>query len=321
MLLRNSYPISIIRTILHGPYFVLGCINIVFTQRVAQIIFKNSPLNFQAVVNLTKDNFINMLTFLSSVITPQQLHILYDKDETDFNFSADLNGILHGNLLPNLLLILNHQIYTDWLNLWYLLSRSRFGNCVHIFLKDMLWIPILGSGMKTYNFFFLSRKWEKDKVLITNQLLEIDANARGYGPANGVKQVSRANVTGSKYVKWPSGNIPTISTSNSKVSPQVWPYEIILFPEGTVPSRGARERSRKYCENKGIKPLENVLLPRVRGMFLTLRKLRKTVEYVYDISVGYSGLKKGENGEDIFTLKRFFLFGDGPKNVHFHIQK
>lgn len=55
---------------------------------------------------------------------------------------------------PNSVLISNHQIYTDWLYLWFLTYTSKFGNSVFIILKDLSKIPVLGYGMKNYNFYF-----------------------------------------------------------------------------------------------------------------------------------------------------------------------
>lgn len=308
MFSRHSYIVSTIRTAILAPIFILGCLSIVITQEVAKVVFQNSPLNLQAIINLTKKNFIALLTFIATVIYPTKLLISYDPSESkDLSFQAH-NGHLSSQLNPNSVLISNHQIYTDWLSLWHILSLSNLGDCIYIYLKDLSWIPILGKGMKNFNFLFLSRKWEKDKVLLTNQLLEIDANARGVGPANGVKKVF--STSDGAITHWPEGN-------NSS---QIWPYEIILFPEGTVTSKRTRGLSEKFIKEKGLPDLHNVLLPRVRGLYITLKKLRKTVEVVYDITTGYSGLKAGENGEDIYTLKRFFLLGHGPKVIHHHFR-
>ncbi|CAK7891723.1 2-acyl-1-lysophosphatidylinositol acyltransferase [[Candida] anglica] len=316
MISRHNYAVAIVRTAILGPLFLLGCAAIVFTQEVSALLLVNSPKSLQAAVNLSKTHFISLLTFIAHIICPSDVSITYDESTKDMAFSST-NGHLSGYLMPNSVLISNHQIYTDWLSLWHILASTHLGNSVFIFLKDLSWIPVLGRGMKNYNFLFLSRKWEKDKIVLTNQLLEIDANARGYGPANGVKHVfsTSLNQQDSTTLQppiqhWPSGK-------NSK---QIWPYEILLYPEGTVTSPHTRIRSDKFCDRKGLPHLKHVLLPRVRGLFITLRKLRNTVEVVYDITTGYSGLKPGDNGEDIFTLKQFFLLGYGPKRVNHYIQ-
>ncbi|KAI5956806.1 hypothetical protein KGF54_000423 [Candida jiufengensis] len=210
-------------------------------------------------------------------------------------------------LQPNSILISNHQIYTDWLFLWFLTYTSKMSDFVFIILKDLSKIPVLGYGMKNFNFLFLSRKWEKDKIILTNQLLEIDANARGKGPANGYKLLTS---TEKSIKKWPSG----------KDSTKIWPYELILFPEGTVPSDRTTKKSAEYVLSKGLPPLKHVLLPRVRGLYLALQKLRGSIEIVYDITTAYSGLKENEYGEILFSLKRFYLKGYGPPVINYYIK-
>ena len=211
---------------------------------------------------------------------------------------------------PNSVLISNHQIYTDWLYLWFLTYTSKFGNSVFIILKDLSKIPVLGYGMKNYNFLFLSRKWEKDKIVLTNQLLEIDANARGMGPANGVQLIGSSSTTNTEFTKWPQG---------SNVN-KIWPYELILFPEGTVPSDRTTKKSAEFIASRGLPPLKHVLLPRIRGLFLALKKLKSSVEIVYDITTAYSGLTEDQYGEIEYSLKRFYLKGYGPPKINYYIK-
>lgn len=172
--------------------------------------------------------------------------------------------------------------------------------------------PIVGRGMVNFRFLFLLRKWDEDKIRMTNQLLEIDAEARGYGPALAVLVVSSTNSKTPQIKTWPPG----VSTKPDHLHP----YHLILFPEGTVISAHTRERSDGYIEKMGRPPLKYVLLPRVRGLFLSLRLLRKSIDVVYDVAFGYSGLKSTDYGEDIFTLKAMFLMGKGPKQVNYHIR-
>lgn len=62
------------------------------------------------------------------------------------------------------IVICNHQLYTDWLYIWALLTHMGKGGNVKITLKKSLqWIPILGWGMKIVGFIFLSRKWTHDR--------------------------------------------------------------------------------------------------------------------------------------------------------------
>ncbi|ODV69607.1 hypothetical protein HYPBUDRAFT_103432 [Hyphopichia burtonii NRRL Y-1933] len=310
--LRHTWTISIIRTVVLGFVFVLGCLATVFTQMCGIYFFQNDPSQKQAVISLTKVHFVTLLTFVTSWINPCQISITYDSasiPESD-SFKVDPNGNLLSILCPNSVFISNHQIYTDWLFIWFISYTARLADSIHIILKDLSKIPVLGYGMKNFNFMFLLRKWEADKVNLTNQLLTIDANARGLGPANNVTHVASTNVAQLLVQHWPKGNRPD----------QIWPYQIILFPEGTVNSAHTKLRSEKFCEKLGIPKLNHCLMPRVRGLFLTLRKLRDTVEVVYDLTTGYSDLLPTEFGEDKFTLKGFYLLGYGPAKINYHIR-
>lgn len=306
---RHSLPVSIIRTAFIIPIFILGCLCTVFTQWLALLVLHNKSDTIQAIINITKNHFVILLSFITQIVNPSKIEITIDTTTVPDaqQFKVDESGNLHTMFQPNSILISNHQIYTDWLYLWFLTYTSKLSDSVFIILKDLSKIPVLGYGMKNYNFMFLSRKWEKDKIVLTNQLLEIDANARGMGPANGVKLVSTTDKT---FTKWPQG----------KNSDKIWPYELILFPEGTVPSDRTTKKSAEYTSSKGLPPLKHVLLPRVRGLFLALKKLRSTVEVVYDITTVYGGLTEDQYGEIEYSLKRFYLRGYGPPKINYHIR-
>ncbi|CAI5760681.1 unnamed protein product [Candida verbasci] len=304
----NNYAIVVLRTAIIVPTFIIGCLSIVYTQFVSIFFFKNQPASLQSLINITKTHFVLLLVFVTNVIQSIKIQITLEKSSIpNFqSFYIDQGNNLHSLFLPNSILISNHQIYTDWLFLWFLTYTSKMSNSVYIILKDLSKIPVLGYGMKNYKFLFLSRKWQEDKIILTNQLLEIDANARGVGPANGVKLISGGN----EIKKWPKGE-------NSN---QIWPFELILFPEGTVPSDRTTKKSAEFLKAKGRPELKHVLSPRIRGLFLALKKLKNSVEMVYDITTAYSNLKEGEYGEIKFSLKEFYLKGNGPPVVNYYIK-
>ena len=306
---RHSLPIVILRTAFITPLFILGCLSIVVTQFLTLLIFRTNPDVKQAIINNTKNHFVILLTYITTIVNPCEIELTIDESTVpNFDhFTVDGSNNLHTMFQPNSILISNHQIYTDWLFLWFLTYTSKFGNSVFIILKDLSKIPVLGYGMKNYNFLFLSRKWEKDKIVLTNQLLEIDANARGLGPANGVELVS---TTEKEFTKWPQG-------SNTN---KIWPYELILFPEGTVPSDRTTKKSAEFTASRGLPPLKHVLLPRVRGLFLALKKLKNSVEIVYDITTAYSGLTEDQYGEIEYSLKNFYVKGYGPPKINYYIR-
>lgn len=311
MSFRHLWPVAIVRTAIVAIVFIWGCLSCCYTQLVGIIIFKklsNQPHHLQAIINLTKQHFVILMTFLTGLINPLKVFITWDKTTTKNHlFQVDSHGNLQSNLCHNSILISNHQIYTDWLFLWWISYTSNLSSYIYIVLKDLSKIPVLGWGMINFKFLFLTRKWENDKITLTNQLNEIDADARGRGPASGITQVASVNSTS---IKWPPGT-----------TDQVWPYQLIIFPEGTVTSDRTTKKSAQYCLDKNIPQLHHVLLPRVRGLFLALRKLRNSVESVYDFTTGYGNLKPDEYGEIKFSLKRFYILGHGPPTIHYYVRE
>lgn len=313
--LSDLNPMMVGRTLFCVACFLLGCISIRLTQAIARLMFSNKPKWYYAFIQVLKTHFLVLITFITSIVSPCKIRITFHKLELPetTNFRVDSEGNLVSTLSPNAVLISNHQIYADWMFYWFLSYTANLSHSIYIVAKEALSkAPIVGQGMVNLRFLFLLRKWEEDKIRMTNQLLEIDAEARGYGPALSVSVVSSANSKTPEIKVWPQGT----STNPERLHP----YHLILFPEGTVISAHTRARSEKYVLDMGKPPLKHVLLPRVRGLFLSLRLLRKSVDVVYDVAFGYAGLKPSDYGEDIFTLKAMFLMGKGPKLVNYHIR-
>lgn len=313
---RTSLPVLILRLALFLPLFFFGCVSCVIQQYISILFYGHGPKSW-LYINKTRSQFVVIMTFLTQIVNPCKISITYDQDLIPPGaFKVDMKNNLHLILTPNSIVIGNHQIYIDWLFLWWIAYTSRLSDSIYIVMKDLSKLPLLGYGMTNFNFLFLSRKWEKDKVKLTNQLLEIDANARGLGPACGESHVSATNIRDgdapetSSVFHWPKGH----RSSN------MLPYQVILYPEGTVILPHTRERLAKFCQDRGLPVLKHVLLPRIRGLFLALRKLRNTVEVVYDVTCGYDGLRPDQYGEDEFTLKQIYLRGNGPKKVSYYIK-
>jgi hypothetical protein len=49
--------------------------------------------------------------------------------------------------------------------------------------------------------------------------------------------------------------------------------------------------------------------------------LGDSVEWLYDLTVGYPGIEAGQNPEDVMTMKRIYCEGNGPHQIHIHMRR
>lgn len=185
------------------------------------------------------------------------------------------NGAIISKFGDRAIVIGNHQLYNDWMHIWWAAYTSRVHGGIFIILKDSLkHIPILGWGMQFFKFIFLTRKWSTDQEILTQGV-------------------------GSLATTWKD-----------------FPAWLVIFPEGTTLSKNGVKKTKDYAEKAGKSVIpKNTLLPRSRGLRFCIEQLQGTVEYLYDATIYYSGIPKGEYGEEYYTLKRVYLEGLYPKDV------
>ncbi|KAL9559538.1 hypothetical protein MBANPS3_000364 [Mucor bainieri] len=107
---------------------------------------------------------------------------------------------------------------------------------------------------------------------------------------------------------------------------------LVLFPEGTVVSPTTRKRSKDFAElndmpkDKLILNLvkhdnRHTLLPRSTGLRLCTTTLADSIDYIYDLTIGYSGIKPNDIPEQVYTIQSVFFFGFYPKQVHVYVRR
>ncbi|KAJ2473443.1 hypothetical protein GGI02_000854 [Coemansia sp. RSA 2322] len=99
------------------------------------------------------------------------------------------------------------------------------------------------------------------------------------------------------------------------------PAWLLIFPEGTVLCNKRIAISDKYAEKMGHKKPEHTLLPRANGTRFCLSQLRGRIPYVYDLTMGYEGLKKGDIPEDEYGLVSMYGKRVYPREVHIHVKR
>ncbi|CCK72179.1 putative acyltransferase KNAG_0J00970 [Huiozyma naganishii CBS 8797] len=272
----------------------------------------------QSLLDFTKKLFVITLTSILSVVAPAHVRITTDNDSIPAGtiYMDIAKGRVSSQLRPDSVTICNHQIYTDWIYLWWLAYTSNLGGRVHIMLKKSLRrIPILGFGMKNFKFLFMNRKWADDRVNVVNNLRELDANARGLGPLHGGKPMTTTE-NGTKV--WNQSTQP--SYTEELRGDRFWPYNFILFPEGTNLTQNTRNKTEIYAKKVNKTPFRHVLMPHVTGLKFTLETLEPSLDILYDVTVAYSGVKPSGYAADSYGLKNIFLEGQYPKLVDIYVR-
>ncbi|EFW22956.1 hypothetical protein D8B26_006506 [Coccidioides posadasii str. Silveira] len=276
--------LQIVRSLLIVTWFNCCCISIVATQAIGLPLYLVNERWFYSYMAMTKRFFGITITALTQWSSPTPVRISGDSSMQG-QFSLLNDGTVVTKFPERLVLIANHQVYTDWLYLWWVSYTSNMHGYIYIILKESLkYIPFIGQGMMLYGFIFMARKWIEDKPRLQHRLQKLKTS----------------------HGKSPDG-LPVFD-----------PMWLLIYPEGTNLSRNTKRRSDAYCEKQGIAPRKHTLLPRSTGLFFCLQKLRGTVDYVYDCTVGYEGPPKGSYAESYFTLRSTYLRGRPPKAVNFY---
>jgi lysocardiolipin and lysophospholipid acyltransferase len=212
---------------------------------------------YYAYMSLTKRSFAITTTVMTNIWSPTTIRI-----SGDASVAAELiptaGGGVRFDFPERIVLIANHQIYTDWLYLWWVAYANQPGTHGHfyIILKESLkYIPIIGWGMMFYSFIFMSRKMATDQPRLAYRLKKLCQ--------------TKTDPAGKSYLD---------------------PMWLLLFPEGTNLSGNGRVKSANWAKKNGLKDAEHVMLPRSTGSFFCLNELKSTVEYVYDCTVAYEGI-------------------------------
>ena len=94
-----------------------------------------------------------------------------------------------------------------------------------------------------------------------------------------------------------------------------YPFQLLLFPEGTDLSPSNKLKSQKYAEQHNLPKFEYLLQPRKKGFVLCVKELLKspTPVTLVNVSVGYVG-PMPQNERDIVN-------GNWPNEIHFHAEK
>ncbi|KAL9105554.1 MAG: hypothetical protein Q9227_009298 [Pyrenula ochraceoflavens] len=238
---------------------------------------------FYAWMAFTKQGF-GLLITTTEWFAPTRLRVSGDESVRGQIATTGDNRLVTA-FPERMVMISNHQVYTDWLYLWYIAYANRMHGHIYIICKESLkYIPIIGPGMMFYGFVFMARKWLSDKPRLEHRLGKL--KERHGGPMS------------------PGAGLD--------------PMWLLIFPEGTNLSANTREGSKGWAKKQGIDDMRHQLLPRSTGLLFCLQQLKGTVDWVYDCTVAYEGVEPGGYAQDIFTLRSTYFQGRPPKSVNMY---
>jgi hypothetical protein len=111
----------------------------------------------------TKESFAILVTCLTQWWAPTVVRVSGDSSMVG-QMTKKKDGSLQCNFADRMVLMANHQLYTDWLYLWWIAYTNSMHGFIYIILKESLRnIPIIGWSAQFYNFIFLARNWEEDQ--------------------------------------------------------------------------------------------------------------------------------------------------------------
>lgn len=253
--LKHGLPMQVFRSLLMATWFNCCCAVILATQLIGAPLYLINKEYYYSYMAFTKQNFALAITALTQWGSPTLYRTSGDESIRGLLHLSE-GGTLKSEFPERLVLIANHQIYTDWIYLWWFAYTNVMHGRLFIILKDSLrWVPIVGQGMMFYGFIFMARKWASDKPRLEHRLQKL-----------------RSQHSGSQ-------------SSRSSYDP-MW---LLIFPEGTNLSINTKRRSDEFGAKQDIPPFKHQILPRSTGLFFCLQQLRGTVDWVYDSTIAYEG--------------------------------
>ena len=286
---KHGPAMQALRIVAFGVYFFGSCLFIHFAQLLGAPLYFLSKDWYYAWMALTKQYFGLLVTTMTQWWSPTLVRISGDKSMAG-HVKQKADGMLEVDFGERAVVMSNHQIYTDWLYLWWTAYTNKNPTHGHLYiiLKESLkYVPLIGPAMMFYSFIFMARKWSKDQERLRYRLRKL--NSTHSGPLSGEKKGDHFD-----------------------------PMWLLIFPEGTNLSANTRESSARFANKAHIEDMRHLLLPRSTGLQFCLQEIKGTVEYLYDCTIAYEGIPPGGYGQDIFTLRSVYFQGRPPKSVNMH---
>lgn len=254
--IRHGGAIQLLRMLAFATWFWLVVFVTATTQYLGVPLYYLNQDYYYAYIAMTKQSFGLLIITLSQWFSPTVIRVSGDKSMRGQLLETE-DGRLQTDFPERVVLMANHQLYTDWVYLWWIAYTSKMHGHVYIILKESLkYIPIIGPAIVFYGFILMARNWARDKPRLQRRLQQLCT--RHGGPLSGFQSLD--------------------------------PMWLMIFPEGTNLSANTRNQSKQWADKQGIRDLQHQLLPRSTGLQYCLQELQSTVDWVYDCTIAYEGI-------------------------------
>ncbi|KAH7115323.1 acyltransferase-domain-containing protein [Dendryphion nanum] len=154
--------------------FLSGVLAISASQFLGAPLKLIDPVFYEGYMAYTKECFAILITCLTQWWAPTVVRVSGDASMMG-QLVKKKDGSLQCNFADRMVLMANHQLYTDWLYLWWIAYTNNMHGFIYIILKESLKnIPIIGWGAQFYNFIFLARNWEEDQRRFKKHLSKLN---------------------------------------------------------------------------------------------------------------------------------------------------
>lgn len=202
----KSQPSIASRALALSSYFLSGALCINLSQFLGTPLYLINRDWYNAWIAFTKQSFGLLTMTLTQTFSPTKVIVSGDASVRG-QLLQQTDGTLLLDFPERLVLIANHQIYTDWLYLWWTAYCSGMHGRLYIVLKESLKkIPILGWGMQFSQFIFLKRNWEKDREHMAKALQRLNKLADPMWLLLFPEGTNLAQSTREKSAKWAAKN-------------------------------------------------------------------------------------------------------------------
>ncbi|ORY86277.1 acyltransferase-domain-containing protein [Protomyces lactucae-debilis] len=159
-----SFAYKLLRLLGFIAWFLSNCLIIHATQFLGLPFLFLSKHLWYAWIQRTKAAFGLVCVTLVQWFAPTRVVVSGDHSTAAEIQPGDIANRVKLSFAPRAVMISNHQIYADWLFMWWTAYTSNLHGAIYIILKESLkWIPVVGWGMQFFGFIFMARSWERDR--------------------------------------------------------------------------------------------------------------------------------------------------------------